>query len=126
MSPRGDSLAMNLVVKRRESDLCPEAKDAWRVFVRLRRRPETFERVVRACSSSCAENQVAVADREVLSVLGSQRVSHAYIAGRSEPEYRILEPAYRLFAEIHHNGPSGGSAITSALVVEVVRPKTDD
>jgi hypothetical protein len=110
----------------RPVDPCPEGNEAWRVFVRLRHRPETFERLVRACSSGCAEDQVAVADREVLLVLGSQRVKHGFIAGSSESEYRILEPAYRVLAEIHRDSPSGGNAFTSAPVVEVVRPKTDD
>jgi hypothetical protein len=110
----------------RPADPCPEGNEAWRVFVRLRHRHETFERLVRACSSYCAEDQVMLADRDVLLVLGSQRVKHGFIVGSTESEYRILEPAYRVCAEIHRDSPSGGNAFTSAPVVEVVRPRTDD
>jgi hypothetical protein len=125
VSPRGNPLQLNLGLVRRQSDQCPEGTDTWRVFVRLRHRPGMYERAIWACSSFCAEDQVVLADREVLLVLGSHRVGHGSIAGGSGPEYRMWEPANRLFAQIHHKSPSGRSALASVPFVEVLRAKTD-
>ena len=98
---------MNANGEPQEGDPFPEPDKLWRVSFLLRHRRGVYERLIRAADALEAERAAAVADREILETLGSQRLGRHLAAGGAQAGYRRLEPVGRRFLVMAHRGFSG-------------------
>jgi hypothetical protein len=106
----------------RKSPSSAGSGELWRVFVRLRHRSGVYERAIRASGPLDAEHAVAIADREVLAILGSQSMGRRG-AGGTGSEYRMLEAVGHRYLEVRPAEVSGSAALSPMPIVEVLRPR---
>jgi hypothetical protein len=98
--------------------------ESWVVFVRLRDRPGTYERSIRASGPIDAEQAVSVADRGVLETLGAQLVRDGHRPA-NRFAYRPLQQIGPRYLKLRRKGRPDMVGPATVAVVEVMTPEAN-